>query len=283
VGRYIFITNQGWIMHILKSLLILVILFTSFTSSGNDAFCKNLIAKFNVETASTNSIYNMACCSSINKNSDDAFSYLEFAITKGYTDLDWMEKDTDLTSLHSDTRWKDIVSKVKSNRKKYFSKINIELYKIYNEDQGDRQTPKIDWEKVNKSDQIRRARVTELVNDQQLSHSDDYYHAAMIFQHGDSSDNYKKAYELSKKSAKLDSSNKKAKWLACASEDRYLQKIGKPQIWGTQYQRVDMNSPWTLEPFDRTIKTDKDRVLWGVRTISESSDRLKTMNSKEKI
>jgi hypothetical protein len=270
-------------MYILKALLILVILFTSFTSSGNDAFCKKLISKFNVETASTNSIYNMACCSSLNNSSDDAFSYLEVALSKGYTDLDWILKDSDLTSLHSDTRWKDIVSRVENNREIYLSKINIELYKMYNEDQGDRQTSKIDWEIVNKSDQARRVRVTELINEQQLSHSDDYYHAAMIFQHGDSSDNYKKAYELSKKAAELNSSNKKAKWLACASEDRYLQKIGKPQIWGTQYQRIDMNSPWTLEPFDRTIKTDKDRVLWGVRTISESSDRIKTMNSKEKI
>ncbi|WP_284243268.1 hypothetical protein [Thalassotalea insulae] len=40
--------------------------------------------------------------------------------------------------------------------------------------------------------------------------------------------------ELSLKAAALDPTNKNARWLACAAKDRYLLKMGKPQVWGMQ-------------------------------------------------
>lgn len=157
-------------------------------------------------------------------------------------------------------------------------KNNEELLEIYRKDQSDRQAKEIDWNLVTYRDSIRRMRVLEMANQDLLQTSDDFYHAAMVFQHGTDSTSYKKAICFMKSAIKLDKT--RSKWLLAASTDRYLLSMRKPQIYGTQYQKKPFQ-PWKLAKMDSTIISDSVRLEFGVRTLSEQQEYLKKMNKSD--
>ncbi len=151
---------------------------------------------------------------------------------------------------------------------------NIELYNLFKEDQSDRKGGLAFLDPYN--DKLRLQQVQKLIDSNSLHHSDDFYHAAMIFQHGSKPEHFQMANKLALKSAAMNPSNTNAKWLACAAEDRYLHNVGKPQVWGTQFRMV---GSWTIEPFDKVAKTDKERIENGVPTIEQTLVRLRQMNN----
>jgi len=140
---------------------------------------------------------------------------------------------------------------------------------------------KINWTLVAQQDEERRGKVLKiLASDQDLS-ANDYFYAALIMQHGSKPSDYKKAMELAQQSIKIDPSHAKAKWLACASEDRYLIKIGEPQVWGTQLKRklnVDKSfDVYYLVNFDKSARLDSARVNCGLPSLHEMEIRFEIM------
>ncbi|WP_448568888.1 TPR end-of-group domain-containing protein [Thalassotalea ganghwensis] len=262
----------------MKKAFLALIAFTtlSLNSYADNEYCQQLKAKFNIDKASNNTLYNMACCQAIIDEKDSAFNYLKLAVNKGFKDADWLKQDSDLKNLQNDPRWLEVVKLIEIRQAAYLNEINQELYKLYQEDQSDRQSNNIDWKIVSKKDEIRRDKVRQFIKENSLSHSDDYFHAAMIFQHGKTPSDYQLAHSLAQKSVELNNTNKVAKWLSCATEDRYLHSLGKPQVWGTQYKKE--NGLWTLEPFDRQAKSDKQRIACGVPTADESKAKVDMMN-----
>lgn len=115
-------------------------------------------------------------------------------------------------------------------------KDNEELARLSQEDQSDR-TPEggkeIDWAVVGPRDKAREMRVKELYAKNMLKTGADYYRAAMILQHSQSPEDYLLAHELC--IVAISRGEEQAKWLAAASEDRFLMEIGRPQRFGTQY------------------------------------------------
>ncbi len=79
----------------------------------------------------------------------------------------------------------------------------------------------------------------------------------MILQHGNDSTAYRQAYELSRRSVELDSTNGSARWLTVASYDRYLLSKGQAQWYGTQY--LTLNGTTYLRPIDTTQVSDAER------------------------
>lgn len=155
---------------------------------------------------------------------------------------------------------------------------NSELNEIYQNDQADRQTSNIDWTVVSKRDSLRRKRVHELLDSNKVLTSKDYHNAAMVFQHGGDSTAYGMAVKLMKKSITLDSTANK--WLLAAATDRYLLSKGKPQIYGTQYQKMG-NEPWKLGEIDTTQVSDAERAEYGVETLAQQREKVKSMNKKK--
>ena len=151
---------------------------------------------------------------------------------------------------------------------------NQELYRLYNEDQSDRKGGLISSDRDNK----RLKAVQRIINSEELKTAEDFYYAALIFQHGSKPEHFKKSRELALTSAKLKPEFRRAKWLSCAVEDRYLHSLGKPQVWGTQ--RLGF-SFFTLEPFDETAKTDKQRAACGIPPLKIIKERLREMNAKK--
>jgi hypothetical protein len=154
---------------------------------------------------------------------------------------------------------------------------NQELLKMYENDQSERKnnlySPSADAKRLK--------RAKEMLEEGLLKTANDYYHAAIIFQHGGTPSDYKTAQNLATKASKLDPNNDSAKWLACAAEDRYLLSVGKAQIWGTQFRMLKGETEWSLEPFDRTAKTDAQRIQNSVRTLEQTQVKLDSMNAKK--
>ena len=155
---------------------------------------------------------------------------------------------------------------------------NTELQDIYLRDQADRKIADIDWETLTNRDSLRRARVGQLLDSNLVRTSKDYHNAAMIFQHGNDSVAYGMAVSLMRKAIKMDSTANK--WLLAAAIDRHLLSRNRPQIYGTQYQKIDDYSPWTLSSMDTTQISDDQRRIYGVPTLAEQREKLKAMNAE---
>jgi hypothetical protein len=231
-----------------------------------------------------NVAYNAACSFALAGDADRAFQFLDRAIAAGYRDSAHLQADADLGSLHGDARWKQVVARAEAAEKAYLDSINAEAYHLYQQDQADRSgnLEKADWEAISKRDLARRQRVREMLAAGSLKVADDFFHAAMVLQHGDKPEDYQLAHELASKAADMDPKQRVARWLAAAAKDRYLWSVGKPQIYGTQFKRSSADGPWTIDPIDEKALTDEERVKAGVPTLADTRRRLEQMNAELK-
>ena len=229
---------------------------------------------------SMNNYYNAACCMANSDDIDGAFVYLNKAIDSGYKYADWLEKDMDLWPLHQDPRWKETFARCQKLYDTYLKTINMPLYLLFRADQSDRAGVYVGDEKneIAHRDSLRREKVTVMISKNELKVSDDYYHAALIYQHGLDSLDYKLANQLANKAVELDSTNENARWLVAASQDRYLWSIGQPQWYGMQLHKLA--GKWTLEPIDTTKVTDKDRRFLCVPSLKVKRQQIKEMNTQ---
>ena len=133
---------------------------------------------------------------------------------------------------------------------------NAEMTAIFDADQADRvKGSAVDWKIVEPADRQRRARTQALLDVGALRSGDDYYHAAFIFQHGSEPADYLKAHALAVIAAARGKPS--ATWIAAATLDRYLQSIGQPQIYGTQFSTKDTKT--SQGAFDQTLLSDAIR------------------------
>jgi tetratricopeptide (TPR) repeat protein len=232
------------------------------------ARCADLFAQAGRQTNNTDNFYYAATCQALGGNKDDAFKTLAVVLDRGFSNTRYLQKDPDLSSLRSDPRWDGVVARSEANFRKRFSDSNRELWSIRDDDQEDRETEKPDWEAIRKRDLRRRARVREILAADGVTTAMDYYNAALVMQHGDSAEEYRQAYDLAMRAVAIDPKNTGAAWLAAAAEDRYLQCIGKPQIYGTQFRRV--SGVWTLDPIDESAVTDEERARMHVPPLADA-------------
>lgn len=154
---------------------------------------------------------------------------------------------------------------------------NAELIELTDADQNERKSFELDPKLIYVKDSLRREKVKVLERLKKLKTSNDFYNAALIFQHGRDSTDYLKALNFMKKSIELDSTRNK--WLFAAITDRYLLSIGKPQIYGTQFFKEE-GKPWIQENYDSLKVDDQERKKYGVKTLKEQKEALKKMNNQ---
>ncbi|WP_052247526.1 hypothetical protein [Brevundimonas nasdae] len=147
---------------------------------------------------------------------------------------------------------------------------NEELAALYEADQAPRQTSAPLGLMVGEQDRARRARVRELMAQGALTSGRDYFNAAMIFQHGDTANDYLLAHALATTAIAMN--EPMASWLAAASLDRYLQNIGQSQIYGTQFQIPDVGDV-TQGAYDRDLLPDAARAAVGVPSLAEQEEQ----------
>jgi len=144
---------------------------------------------------------------------------------------------------------------------------NVELQKMYDEDQSSRSQPNVDWMILSRQDSLREIRVHEMIKEGKIVTAKDYYNSAMIFQHGRDTIASGMAVKQMKKAIEIDSTMNK--WLLAAAIDRDLMRRGKPQIYGTQYVKESMDAKWKRYTIDSTKITDEERKYYGVETLAE--------------
>lgn len=157
-------------------------------------------------------------------------------------------------------------------------RINEELRALYQADQADRQPP-IDWATMAAQDVIRRRRVEALIAAGALQVAEDYFHAAMVFQHGPTPDYHLRAHELAKRSVEM-GGPPVAKWLTAAAYDRWLRGQGKPQKYGTQYSW--QGDHWEVADVDPDT-TDDERAAWEVPPLAVAQARAAQMDPPEPV
>jgi hypothetical protein len=113
-------------------------------------------------------------------------------------------------------------------------------------------------------DREHRKRVSEIIATQELNAPEDYFHAAMIFQHGETVEEIWQAHTLAKQGAEL--GYDPARWLVAAALDRWLMYQGKPQEYGTEFVS-DGNRYW-LWDVDPTT-TDAERSQWNLPSLQQ--------------
>src|SRR5437588_9898764 len=148
--------------------------------------------------------------------------------------------------------------------------MNSELQALYEQDQADRSAfEQLDHEQLQEvlqRDRARRQRVKELVGSKALQDPEDYFHAAMVFQHGEALDDFWQAHVLARRGMELGHPN--CRWLTAAAYDRWLMNQRKPQKYGTQYTSRD-NEPYRLWDVDPTT-TDEERAAMNVPPLAEA-------------
>ncbi|MCC6336422.1 MAG: hypothetical protein IT380_20850 [Myxococcales bacterium] len=222
--------------------------------------------------------YSQACCAALGGDRDAAFRALDQAhLERRPVPLNHLISDTDLDSLHGDARWPALLEAYPHRLAARVDGNNKELTRIFDEDQGDRQG-ETDWALVAPRDLEREKRTHEILAANGAITADDFWHAAMVFQHGSTPAHIERARMLSLEAIKRDPEHDGARWLVAAATDRKLMFEGKPQKYGTQYKRKDDTGPWELWPVDPTT-TDAERAEWNVPTLAEAQGRAAEMNA----
>jgi hypothetical protein len=155
---------------------------------------------------------------------------------------------------------------------------NAELARLYEEDQADRMPSggqPIDWRVVGPRDRQRESRVKALYASGTLRTGRDYYRSAMVLQHASKPEDYLLAHEFCV--VALAKGEKSARWLAAATEDRYLMNLKFPQRFGTQYSSTGPNQPMRLYGVAPGV-TDVLRRELDVPTLDEARRREAEMN-----
>ena len=152
-----------------------------------------------------------------------------------------------------------------------------ELQMLFEQDQADREgcaqldSTQQQWMLLR--GRARRQRVEALLSSHPLLDAHDYFHAAMIFQHGETPEHFWLAHTLAYRGAKQG-------YAAClclmaAAYDRVLLSQGQPQKYGTQY--IIRHGRRVLYDVDPTT-TDEQRARWHVPPLAHCLHRAEEMN-----
>jgi hypothetical protein len=173
-------------------------------------------------------------------------------------------------------------------------KVSDAIHQLFVEDGEEiRETPsKLSEEEYNARLKVRQAKVKALLAAGELKTGEDFHEAAFIFQHGNNSEDCLFAHVLAME-AVLKGSDE-AKWIEAATLDRYLQSIGQPQVFGTQYP-LDPNLPHqphpaagsqgpflagrTLAPYNDQFLPDSARLDFCVPALAQQKQNVAMFNA----
>ena len=137
----------------------------------------------------------------------------------------------------------------------------------------------------------RRAEIRQLLADNKLITGEDFSDASLIFQHGQTPDDFLFAHILAVQA--LIHGTGADKWIAAATLDRYLQSVNQPQVFGTQYPgdksatntpraQVDpkvLNIQRTQQPYNPKLLPNAVREDFCVPDIAQQEKNLATFNT----
>jgi hypothetical protein len=219
-----------------------------------------------------NIAYGAACAAALLGRKGEAMTWLERSVELGFRDMEWMKQDTDLTSIHAEQAFTALMARIPTLPVAVKDEgSHPELMRLGDEDQTDRRgdnapsSPE-EWKQVTERDRQRRQRVRELLDAGAVKTGADFFAAALVFQHGDTLEDYARARELAAEAARK--GHPVGLWLTAAAWDRWLRQAGQPQRFGTQYTLDEATKQMRLDPVDPSV-TDAERERWGFPPLAE--------------
>jgi len=157
---------------------------------------------------------------------------------------------------------------------------NEALRLIVAADQEDRSGPPsaFDGLKVSPRDVERRKQVMEIMAKGEVRAAEDFFNAALVFQHGATTDDVRLAYALVTIASAMRPERLGPKAAGCSSWDRLLVRLGRPQWYGTQYIKSTETGKFELAPVDETAVTDGERRALGLPTLKEARENAAQFN-----
>jgi hypothetical protein len=257
--------------------------YKSSATAYSDAFKSNGWKGF------ANDRYNAACSWALTAVPDSAFFQLErIAFRLNFANYGHITTDPDLNSLHSDTRWKPLLEKVKQNKDKAEENLNKPLVatldSIYAEDQKYRQQinrieKEYGWESKEMKDHWRIIREKDSLNLKKVMAILGKYGwlgadvvgeqgnstLFLVIQHSDQT-TQEKYLPMMREAVK----NGKAQASSLALlEDRAALGQGKRQIYGSQIGRDPKTNQYYVKPLEDPDNVDKRRANVGLQPLSE--------------
>jgi hypothetical protein len=167
-----------------------------------------------------------------------------------------------------------------------------ELAALYEADQADRHIDPAQFSRLSPAEQerldrelqakdaARRTRAVELVKQGAARTADDYYHAAVIMQHGRSASDSLQAHGWAEAALALDATHAQALYLFAASWDRYQIGLGQPQWYGTSVDRRP-DGLAELHEIDDTKVSDAERKRYTGWTLAERRAWVEKINKHQ--
>lgn len=236
-----------------------------------------------------NDRYNAACAWALANESDSSFIQLfKIAQNANYSDLQHLTTDSDLRSLHDDTRWASIVELVKSNKAKteanWDRALISNLDTIFEEDQTYRiQAKEVEenygwesiemkshWKLINEKDSINLIKVQNVLDTrgwlgEDIIGSRGNQTLFLVIQHADL-DTQEKYLPMMRDAVRK--GNAKSNHLALL-EDRVALRKGGRQIYGSQIGRDKETGEDYVLPLIDPDNVDKRRAEVGLGTIQD--------------
>lgn len=235
-----------------------------------------------------NDRYNAACSYSLVGNIDTSFYHLfRLANDSEYDNYGHITIDTDLSNLHNDKRWGELLTIVKANKEKAEANLDKELVAIidtiYQEDQKYRmQLDEIEkkygresnemnalWETINEKDSINLIIIKKILDENGWLGPDIIGRQGnstlfLVIQHSDLETQLK--YLTMMRDA-VKKENAVPADLALL-EDRVALRQGKRQIYGSQIGRDPETGEYYVSPLTDPENVDKRRAEVGLGTIA---------------
>lgn len=237
--------------------------------------------------------YNASCIYALAGNNNAAFRHL-FMVANDlkWADLNHLKNDTDLNTLHSDTRWRKLVTIVSKNKQEIEKNFDKELVavldKIYFDDQSTRSqimtkekeygrgSKKMDafWQTILKKDAINLKKVSKILDENgwpaiKRIGKRGTTTLFLVIQHADQKTQEK--YLPMIKKAVADNNLPKRQY--AMFYDRLVLRQGKKQVYGTQLaMSKEHKKPYVL-PLEDPKNVDQRRAEMGLNTMQENLNR----------
>ncbi len=236
-----------------------------------------------------NDRYKAACTYARAGNIDSSFYNLfRIADKGGWSEYDFLITDSDLSDLHSDTRWNTLVNKVRKNKAELESHLNKplaeELERIFNDDQkyrlmvdsaekvNEKNSPRLDslYKTIQSFDKKNLSRVTQLLDKFGWLGIDDVGRKGnqalfLVIQHSDPSTRKKYLPQMRDATER----GKAASSELVLLEDRILLDEGKNQRYGSQVKFNSEKGTYELYPIDNESGVNLRRQEMGLAPLED--------------
>lgn len=239
---------------------------------------------------SATTFYNAACSSALAGRADAGFRWLQESVDRGWRDVEHLESDTDLRSLHEDERWPTVVQACKKSREAFakalqYPEIYRELLAMQVVDQefrssmgssDDGEDESSGEPKVN-VDVKHTARMKEIIEEigwpnRSKVGKEGAFAAWLLVQHADLDPKFQRAcLELMRKESADEISSVNLAYLT----DRVRVNEGKKQIYGTQFWSPE--GKLVPRPIEDPENLEDRRRKAGMQTFAEYQKMMQSL------